>query len=86
MLRFGFAVRAWMIVAAFGSVTVLAQQPESTVEGEADAAAAESELLQGTRQITFQGQRAGEGYFSGDGTAWFFRASEIRRIPFIKST
>ena len=82
MLRFGFAVRAWMIVAAFGSVTVLAQQPESTVEGEADAAAAESELLQGTRQITFQGKRAGEGYFSSDGNRMVFQSEREPQNPF----
>ena len=38
-----------------------------------DAAENEARLLSSTRQLTFAGKRAGEGYFSADGTKLIFQ-------------
>ena len=51
----------------------------------ADPAAAEgheSQLLSGVRQLTFEGRRAGEGYFSPDGTAMVFQSERMADNPF----
>lgn len=62
----------------------LAQEEPSTSdsESEIDAAAAEGELLQSIRQITFEGRRAGEGYFSSDGTRMVFQSEREPGNPF----
>ena len=43
---------------------------------------AESRLLTGTRQITFEGRRAGEGYFSSDGNRMVFQSERDSLNPF----
>ncbi len=43
---------------------------------------AETMLLSGTRQITFEGRRAGEGYFSGDGKQMVFQSERDPANPF----
>jgi Tol biopolymer transport system component len=43
---------------------------------------AEAELLGETRQITFEGRRAGEGYFSADGTRMVFQSERDSNNPF----
>ena len=45
-------------------------------------AAKESELITGTRQITFEGRRAGEGYFSADGKRMVFQSERDPANPF----
>lgn len=42
----------------------------------------ESVLLSGTRQLTFEGLRAGEGYFSADGTKMVFQSEREEGNPF----
>jgi len=42
----------------------------------------ESELLSGVRQITFEGRRAGEGYFSADGSRMVFQSERDPANPF----
>ena len=50
---------------------VIAQ--ESTTEPDPELSPAkEAELISSARQITFEGRRAGEGYFSGDGSKMVF--------------
>jgi len=55
--------------------------------GQASAASAEqegheSELLGNTRQLTFEGRRAGEGYFNGDGSKLIFQSEREADNPF----
>ena len=54
-----------IILLAFSGVPLLAQ--DNGTEDAAAAAANEAKLISGTRQVTFGGRRAGEGYFSADG-------------------
>ena len=42
----------------------------------------EAELLGNTRQLTFEGKRAGEGYFSADGTKLIFQSEREPDNPF----
>lgn len=44
--------------------------------------AKEDLLLSGTRQLTFEGVRAGEGYFSADGTKMIFQSEREEGNPF----
>src|SRR5687768_11597176 len=48
------------------------------------AAAQEAILLTGTRQLTFEGRRAGEGYFSQDGTQLVFQSEREPGNPFFQ--
>ena len=47
-----------------------------------DAQADEAKFLKGTRQLTFDGVRAGEGYFSRDGKAMVFQSEREKDNPF----
>jgi Tol biopolymer transport system component len=51
--------------------------------GESDAAS-EGRLLTGTRQLTFEGRRAGEGYFGGDGRRLVFQSERHPGNPFFQ--
>jgi Tol biopolymer transport system component/Zn-dependent M28 family amino/carboxypeptidase len=42
----------------------------------------EAELLSNTRQLTFDGKRAGEGYFSADGSKLVFQSERSAENPF----
>jgi len=44
--------------------------------------ASEGALLEGTRQLTFEGKRSGEGYFSADGTQLVFQSEREADNPF----
>lgn len=46
------------------------------------AAVQEAKLITGTRQVTFGGLRAGEGYFSGDGQRMVFQSERDPANPF----
>ena len=48
------------------------------------AAKQESVLLSGTRQLTFEGRRAGEGYFSRDGSQMVFQSEREPGNPFFQ--
>ncbi|MGI9421348.1 MAG: M28 family peptidase [Geminicoccaceae bacterium] len=48
----------------------------------AEQAGHEAELLGDVRQLTFEGLRAGEGYFSGDGTKLIFQSEREADNPF----
>lgn len=50
------------------------------VAGRAD----ESEWLSNTRQLTFDGRRAGEGYFSSDGSLLVFQSERAAANPFFQ--
>jgi len=42
----------------------------------------ESDFLSGTRRLTYEGLRAGEGYFSADGTQLVFQSERSKENPF----
>lgn len=44
----------------------------------------EAQLLTDTRQLTFEGRRAGEGYFSADGKALVFQSEREPGNPFFQ--
>ncbi|MEM8677828.1 MAG: M28 family peptidase [Planctomycetota bacterium] len=44
----------------------------------------EAKLLSNTRQLTFEGRRAGEGYFSADGTELVFQSERDPQNPFFQ--
>ncbi|MES9991389.1 MAG: M28 family peptidase [Candidatus Thiodiazotropha sp.] len=46
------------------------------------SAEAESHLLSNIRQLTFEGRRAGEGYFNADGTSMIFQSERDDANPF----
>lgn len=48
------------------------------------AAKLESQLIRNTRQLTFEGRRAGEGYFSQDGTQLVFQSEREEGNPFFQ--
>ena len=49
-----------------------------------DAVDQEARLLTGTRQLTFAGKRAGEGYFSADGSKMIFQSEREKGNPFFQ--
>ena len=51
-------------------------------ENTGDPALAEGRLMSGIRQLTFEGQRAGEGYFSADGSKMVFQSEREEGNPF----
>ena len=65
------------LATCFSSGRTIAQDlsPEQMEESE-------KQLLSGTRQITFEGRRAGEGYFSSSGTRMVFQSERDRANPF----
>jgi Tol biopolymer transport system component len=75
--------------------TASAQQPSPHPAPSADAAditdsdpqaaaAKEAEFLSGIRQLTFEGRRAGEGYFSKDGSQLVFQSEREPGNPFFQ--
>ncbi len=71
----------------FLSSSILAQVAVSSAEStaaDAEAAASEARLLTGVRQLTFEGRRAGEGYFSKDGTQLVFQSERSADNPFFQ--
>lgn len=66
--------------------------PPSTLASDADiteadpktAAAREQIFLSSARQLTFEGRRAGEGYFSADGTQLVFQSEREAGNPFFQ--
>ncbi|MCB1077812.1 MAG: PD40 domain-containing protein, partial [Verrucomicrobiae bacterium] len=62
------------------SVALIAQESEKPTA--ADDAAQEAKLLSNARQLTFEGKRAGEGYFSKDGTQLIFQSEREEGNPF----
>lgn len=59
--------------------------PEDITETDPEAAAAlEAEFLTDVRQLTFEGRRAGEGYFSRDGNKMVFQSERAKDNPFFQ--
>ncbi len=94
-----FRLRAILLAACFvvgnhlSSATVHQKKPHETAGGEATdmadsdprtAAAKEALLLSNTRQLTLEGRRAGEGYFSQDGSQLVFQSEREPGNPFFQ--
>ena len=88
-----FAV--WLLIGnPFHSIVTAHQDsPQESATGEATdiadsdpqtAAAKEALLLSNTRQLTFEGRRAGEGYFSQDGSQLVFQSEREPGNPFFQ--
>src|SRR5579859_7782817 len=54
----------------------------TSVAQPADTNTAEARFLSNTRQLTFEGRRSGEGYFSQDGKALIFQSEREPGNPF----
>src|SRR2546422_421616 len=54
----------------------------ASVARSADVATSESQFLANIRQLTFEGRRSGEGYFSPDGKALIFQSEREPGNPF----
>lgn len=69
----------WFAALALGGLAWLAAE-ESPDPVDSDKA--EAKLLSGIRQLTFEGLRAGEGYFSADGKKMVFQSEREEGNPF----
>ncbi len=76
---------AFAIGFAFNSLLIgslLAQDPPNKTEPTADQNQTETRFLSKIRQLTFDGIRAGEGYFSRDGKLLVFQSERDKDNPF----
>lgn len=64
------------------TATLVAQDKDIIESDPAAAAAREATFLTGTRQLTFDGKRSGEGYFSADGSQIVFQSEREAGNPF----
>lgn len=71
-----------LLALTFFSHELAAQQDDIVVADPAAAAKMEGELLSRTRQVTFEGRRAGEGYFSANGQSMVFQSERFQGNPF----
>ena len=72
-----------LIFAALGFFSPVSGQAPADGGSEAEAAPDNEALLMSkTRQLTFEGRRAGEGYFSADGTRMVFQSERDPSNPF----
>ena len=81
--RFLLMAMVSLMLASVGA----ADDPEAAKQESLDAAVAEAsrleaELIADPRQITFEGRRAGEGYFSADGNRMVFQSERDPSNPF----
>lgn len=81
----------WVAIAAPGKgcaqdrSSAPAGEPADVVDADPSAAAAqEGALLSAARQLTFEGRRAGEGYFSRDGARLVFQSERDPANPFFQ--
>lgn len=84
---FGFLVLCEFSAPTYGDwLESQHQQDRSTPHSEVGESAADHErlLLSRTRQLTFEGRRAGEGYFSQDGSQLVFQSEREPGNPFFQ--
>jgi len=74
----------WIAVSTVTGSICSAQDGSSAAESAeaTDPAVAEAKLLGATRQLTFEGKRSGEGYFSADGSKLIFQSEREEDNPF----
>ncbi len=88
-LAFATFVIAGCVISASSTVRVIiaqevAAKPESIADMPADAAKLQSQFMNDIRQLTFEGRRAGEGYFSKDGRHLVFQSEREPGNPFFQ--
>lgn len=88
---FRFALVLSLAIALHLSPNAAAQSPHAPstaadllVDDPVAAAAAQGKLLSDIRQLTFEGKRAGEGYFSQDGRQMVFQSEREPDNPFFQ--
>lgn len=59
-------------------------QSDNKTEKETANSTIESQFISNARQLTFDGRRAGEGYFSADGSAMVFQSERVSGNPFFQ--
>ncbi len=64
------------------SLTIYAENPNTTAEETEKKTVDEARFLTNVRQLTYDGKRAGEGYFSEDGNALIFQSEREPDNPF----
>jgi Tol biopolymer transport system component len=74
-------MRKAILVAACGLAWLAASAQDAPPAGDESR---EGELLSRVRQLTFEGRRAGEGYFSPDGTRMVFQSEREPGNPFFQ--
>jgi hypothetical protein len=57
-------------------------EPTESTESTESRVPTEATFLTGVRQMTFEGLRAGEGYFSRDGKSMVFQSERLKDNPF----
>ncbi len=75
----------WLAIRAFPTFSQeprVAVDPPTKTLAEESWKAAEASFLSKVRQLTFEGARAGEGYFSGDGRQMVFQSERESGNPF----
>jgi len=74
------------VLAVFSATAgpLYAQDDDITVTNPDAAAKLEARLLSRTRQLTYEGRRAGEGYFSADGRRMVFQSERHDGNPFFQ--
>ncbi|MEM9781076.1 MAG: hypothetical protein AAF899_01240 [Pseudomonadota bacterium] len=85
-MRYVIAISALAGLAAGYAASGYTTENAATVE-DAPAEASATLLdgpLTGARQLTFEGRRAGEGYFSADGTSLVFQSERAEGNPFFQ--
>ena len=60
------------------------QQADVTEANPSEALQLERQLITGTRQVSYEGRRAGESYFSADGTQMIFQSEREPGNPFFQ--
>src|SRR5688572_23501668 len=66
----------------FCLILILALFPPTARAGEGEKNISEAAFLTNVRQLTFEGKRSGEAYFSPDGTRLIFQAERETDNPF----
>ena len=81
-------VNAFLVAIAIGIMaqfpTLQASSQSVANQQEHDPQATESKFLSSIRQLTFEGKRAGEGYFNSDGTQMIFQSERRDDNPFFQ--
>ncbi len=84
-LVFGLCVCLSPCSHVFGQQPAAADQDDDISASDPSAAAKlEQRLITRTRQLTFEGRRAGEGYFSADGRKMVFQSERYEDNPFFQ--
>ncbi|MCG8426011.1 MAG: hypothetical protein MI754_01480, partial [Chromatiales bacterium] len=75
-------IRSLKVMKGYIRIAVLCTLALSPLVHGAQQTEAEGALLSQVRQLTFEGKRAGEGYFSADGRRMIFQSERDERNPF----